>query len=111
MRASMMLRRATVPARPSGVSAVNITLGYVSGPMEPFEYTVGSIGAWDKLLRERADAGRAVVVSSHSLTKAERPADRPFTGARRGRRRPRRAVPGVGQMYMPPLTPMIWPVL
>ena len=39
----------------SGVSAVNITLGYVSGPMDPFEYTVGSIGAWDRLLRERAD--------------------------------------------------------
>ena len=38
----------------SGVSAVNITLGYVSGPMDPFEYTVGSIGAWDRLLRERA---------------------------------------------------------
>ncbi|HEY1930037.1 MAG TPA: membrane dipeptidase [Caulobacteraceae bacterium] len=39
----------------SGVSAVNITLGYVSGPMDPFEYTVGSIGAWDRLIRERAD--------------------------------------------------------
>jgi membrane dipeptidase len=39
----------------SGVSAVNVTLGYVSGPMDPFEYTVGSIGAWDRLLRERAD--------------------------------------------------------
>ncbi|HSZ51229.1 MAG TPA: membrane dipeptidase [Caulobacteraceae bacterium] len=39
----------------SGVSAVNITLGYVSGPMDPFEYTVGSIGAWDRLIHERAD--------------------------------------------------------
>jgi membrane dipeptidase len=39
----------------SGVTAVNITLGYVSGPMDPFEYTVGSIGAWDRLLRERSD--------------------------------------------------------
>ena len=39
----------------SGVTAVNMTLGYVSGPMDPFEYTVGSIGAWDRLLRERAD--------------------------------------------------------
>ncbi|HEY2050624.1 MAG TPA: membrane dipeptidase [Caulobacteraceae bacterium] len=47
--------RSVRDALASGVSAVNITLGYVSGPMEPFEYTVGSIGAWDRLLRERAD--------------------------------------------------------
>jgi membrane dipeptidase len=39
----------------SGLTAVNMTLGYVSGPMDPFEYTVASIGAWDRLLRERAD--------------------------------------------------------
>lgn len=47
--------RSVRDALASGVCAVNMTFGYVSGPMEPFEYTVGSIGAWDRLLRERAD--------------------------------------------------------
>jgi membrane dipeptidase len=40
----------------SGLTLVNITLGYVAGPMEPFEYTVKSIGAWDRVLRERPDS-------------------------------------------------------
>jgi membrane dipeptidase len=48
--------RAVRDALASGVTAVNITLGYVAGPMEPFEYTVTSIAAWDRVLRERSDA-------------------------------------------------------
>ena len=48
--------RAVRDALASGVTAVNITLGYVAGPMEPFEYTVQSIAAWDQLLRHRSDA-------------------------------------------------------
>ena len=43
--------RALRDALASGVTAVNITLGYVAGPMEPFEWTVRSIGAWDRVLR------------------------------------------------------------
>jgi membrane dipeptidase len=48
--------RAVRDALASGVTAVNITLGYVAGPMEPFEYTVQSIAAWDRLLRQRSGA-------------------------------------------------------
>ena len=47
--------RAVRDALASGVAAVNVTLGYVAGPMEPFEYSVQSIGAWDRLLRQRSD--------------------------------------------------------
>ena len=46
--------RAVRDAVASGLTAVNVTLGYVAGPMEPFEYTVQSIAVWDRLLRERS---------------------------------------------------------
>ena len=45
--------RAIRDARDSGMNAVNVTLGYVSGPMEPFEYTVRTIGVWDEIVRSR----------------------------------------------------------
>jgi membrane dipeptidase len=41
-------------AHASGLTAVNITLGYVSGPEEPFEATVRDVGLWDRLIRENA---------------------------------------------------------
>ncbi len=34
--------RIVADAHASGLNAVNITLGYVAGPMEPFEYTVAT---------------------------------------------------------------------
>src|SRR3546814_20534672 len=40
-------------ARASGLTAVNVTLGYVAGDMEQFEYSVREIGIWDTRLRER----------------------------------------------------------
>lgn len=40
-------------ARASGLTAVNVTLGYVAGDMEPFEYSVREIGTWDARLRQR----------------------------------------------------------
>jgi membrane dipeptidase len=43
--------RAIADARSSGLTAVNITLGYVAGPADPFEYTVRTIGEWDAVLR------------------------------------------------------------
>src|SRR5215469_3700658 len=42
-------------AHASGLSAVNITLGYVGGPEEPFEYTLRTIGIWDEMLRAHPD--------------------------------------------------------
>jgi len=40
----------------SGLTAVNITLGYVSGPQDPVDYTFKSIEGWQGVLREHADA-------------------------------------------------------
>ena len=45
--------RAIRDARAGGLTAVNITLGYVAGPEEPFEYTIRTIGVWDRIIRER----------------------------------------------------------
>lgn len=46
--------RAMREARGSGLTAINVTIGYVGGPMEPFEHTVREIAMWDGLVRERA---------------------------------------------------------
>jgi len=46
--------RAIAEAVASGLTAVNITLGYVAGPMDPFEYTIRTIGVWDRILRDRS---------------------------------------------------------
>ncbi len=46
--------RAISDALASGLNAINITLGYVSGNMEPFEYTIAEIGQWDSILRKHS---------------------------------------------------------
>jgi membrane dipeptidase len=38
-------------AHASGLNAVNVTLGYVGGPDEPFEYTIRTIATWDAVMR------------------------------------------------------------
>jgi len=42
-------------AHASGLVAVNVTLGYVAGPDEPFEYTIRTIGTWDQFIRAYPD--------------------------------------------------------
>jgi membrane dipeptidase len=42
-------------ARESGMTAVNITLGYVDGPVEPFEHTMRELGRWNRILERHAD--------------------------------------------------------
>jgi membrane dipeptidase len=39
-------------AKASGLTAVNITLGYVAGPDDPFQATVDEIGQWDRVCRQ-----------------------------------------------------------
>lgn len=39
----------------AGISAVNITIGHVSGDIEAFEYSVRDIGCWDRILRLRPE--------------------------------------------------------
>jgi len=45
-------RRVIDEARASGLTAVNITLGYVAGEMEPFEHSVREIGIWERRILE-----------------------------------------------------------
>lgn len=44
--------RVLTEARASGITAVNITLGYVAGPDDPFEASVRDIAETDRLLRD-----------------------------------------------------------
>ena len=47
--------RALADARASGLSAFNMTIGYVSGDDDPFEQSIREIGAWDAFIRRRPD--------------------------------------------------------
>lgn len=47
--------RVIADARASGMNAVNMTLGYVAGEDEPFEYSVKEIAQWDAAIRSRPD--------------------------------------------------------
>ncbi|MGH8291131.1 MAG: dipeptidase [Steroidobacteraceae bacterium] len=46
--------RVLTDARASGMTAVNITLGYIAGPAEPFQSTVASVARWDRAIREHS---------------------------------------------------------
>ena len=45
--------RTIADARAAGLTAVNVTLGYVGGPQEPYEDTIRTIAMWDDALRAR----------------------------------------------------------
>lgn len=47
--------RALRDAHASGVTAINITLGYVSGPKDPHAYTLETLDQWDKVLAGSPD--------------------------------------------------------
>ena len=48
--------RAINDTHASGTTAINVTLGYVSGPEAPYEYTIKDISEWNSIIREqRAD--------------------------------------------------------
>jgi membrane dipeptidase len=57
--------RAIADAKASGLTAVNVTLGYVAGPQDPYDYTLKTIAEWDAILKAHPD----------SLLKVERAAD------------------------------------
>lgn len=64
--------RAIKDARQSGLTAVNVTLGYVGGPEEPFEETVRTIGLWDDVLRaHEKDIAKIYTVADIARAKAE----------------------------------------
>ncbi len=47
-------KRTIADARASGLAAVNVTMGYVAGPMEPFEYSIRTIAHWDWAIRHQS---------------------------------------------------------
>jgi membrane dipeptidase len=46
--------RAIRDAHTSGLTAVNVTLGFVAGDMDPFAFTITEIGVWDRIVRQHA---------------------------------------------------------
>ncbi|MFD9127836.1 dipeptidase [Kitasatospora sp. NPDC059571] len=46
--------RALADAHASGLTAVNITLGYTMGDLPPFEHTLEEIDVWDAIIRDNA---------------------------------------------------------
>ncbi|MEP6784808.1 MAG: membrane dipeptidase [Sphingomonadales bacterium] len=63
--------RLIADARASGMDAVNVTLGYVAGDMEPFEATIRDIGVWDARLRSRP-AELVKVLTAADILRAHR---------------------------------------
>jgi len=63
--------RAIADAHASGVTAVNITLGYVGGPEEPYEYTIRTIGMWDDVLRAHPNDLMRVETAADILAQAK----------------------------------------
>jgi membrane dipeptidase len=47
--------RILADARASATTAVNVTVGYVAGPGDPFQVSVAEVAQWDRLIRENAD--------------------------------------------------------
>ena len=47
--------RVLADARASGMDVVNVTIGYVAGPMEPFEHSIRQIGFWEARLNAHRD--------------------------------------------------------
>ena len=65
--------RIIADARASGEAAVNITLGYVAGPDEPFESSIADIGQWDAAVRaHERDLLKVLTVADIRRAKAER---------------------------------------
>lgn len=47
--------RAINDTHSSGTTAMNVTLGYISGPEAPYEHTIKDIAEWDSIIREHHD--------------------------------------------------------
>jgi membrane dipeptidase len=63
----MVQPRVLADARASGMNAVNVTLGYVAGPEEPFEETIRDIGFWDARLRNHPNELLKVLTAADIL--------------------------------------------
>jgi membrane dipeptidase len=63
--------RALADAKASGLTAVNITLGYVMGDMPPYEHTLHEIEVWDSIIGRHPDALLKVLTAA-DIDRAER---------------------------------------
>ena len=48
-------KRTIEDALASSTTAVNVTIGYVAGTMEPFEYSVNSVATWNRIIRDNPE--------------------------------------------------------
>jgi membrane dipeptidase len=55
--------RVVQDARASGLTALNLTLGYIHGPGDPFEFTVRDIVKWDRRIAENPGTLRKVTAA------------------------------------------------
>lgn len=62
--------RTLTDAHASGLTAVNITLGYTLGDMPPYEYTLHEIDVWDAIIRDN-DADLVKVLKAQDIRAAE----------------------------------------
>lgn len=66
----MIEPRLIADAKASGMTAVNVTLGYVAGQMEPFEHSVRDIALWDARLRNH-EADLLQVLTAADILRAK----------------------------------------
>jgi len=65
--------RILADAHVSGTTAVNVTLGHVAGPEEPFRQSVAEVAQWDRLIREHPrDLIKVLTAGDIARAKAER---------------------------------------
>jgi membrane dipeptidase len=63
--------RVIADAKTSGMDAVNVTLGYVAGDMDPFEHSVREVGVWNARLRNHS-ADLLHVLTAADIERARR---------------------------------------
>ena len=63
--------RILADARASGTTAVNVTIGYVAGPAEPFQASVAEVAQWTRLIREHP-ADVALILTAADIERARR---------------------------------------
>ncbi len=62
--------RAIKDTHASGTTAINVTLGYVSGPESPYEYTIQDIAQWNSIIREH-DSDLIKVLDAADILRAK----------------------------------------
>lgn len=63
--------RILADARASGTTAVNVTIGYVAGPAEPFQASVAEVAQWQRLIRER-EGDLKLILTAGDIAAAKR---------------------------------------